>query len=97
MTISCHAHPRLIEFKIERQRKETQDFLSFSVCNELLPDGAPDPLRVFERYYRAESAKKQSGAGLGLWLSQSMAQALESRISLSIENNTIQFKFSLLI
>lgn len=90
-------HESLIEFKIERQRKDTQDLLSFSVCNELLSDGAPDPLRVFERYYRAESAKKQSGAGLGLWLSQSMAQALESRISLSIENNTIQFKFSLLI
>ena len=87
----------LIEFKVERQQKDTQDFLLFSVSNEIGVDGTPDPSRVFERYYRAESAKKQSGAGLGLWLSQSMAQALGSHISLSIDKNSIRFEFLLLV
>jgi len=87
----------LIEFKVERLTIEAHELLLFTVSNELLPGAAPDPLRVFERYYRAESAKKQSGAGLGLWLSQSMAQALGSRITLTIEKNIIQFQFSLLV
>jgi len=30
---------------------------------------------LFDRYYRSESTKQQSGAGLGLWLAQSMANA----------------------
>ncbi len=91
------ANETLIEFKVERLNMQAHELLLFSVSNELLPGGAPDPLRVFERYYRAESAKKQSGAGLGLWLSQSMAQALGSRITLTIEKNIIQFQFSILV
>ena len=87
----------LIEFKVERITIEAHELLLFTVSNDLLPGAAPDTLRVFERYYRAESAKKQSGAGLGLWLSQSMAQALDSRITLTIEKNIIQFQFSLLV
>jgi hypothetical protein len=91
------ASESLIEFKVEKQQKGTQDHLLFSVSNELGDDEPPDPTRVFDRYYRAETAKKQSGAGLGLWLSQSMAQALGSQINLSIDGRIVRFEFSLLV
>jgi signal transduction histidine kinase len=54
-----------------------------------------DPSRVFERYYRSESAKNQSGAGLGLWLAQSMAHALGSHIQLTTDRQCVRFEFSI--
>jgi two-component system, sensor histidine kinase LadS len=38
--------------------------------------GWPDPSRLFERYYRAPSALRQSGTGLGLYVSLRAMQAL---------------------
>ena len=87
----------LVEFKVEQQKITSVNQLTFCVSNELGSDAAPDPHRIFERYYREESAKKQSGAGLGLWLSQSMAKDIGSQIDLSIEENLIRFHFSILI
>jgi len=87
----------LIEFKIEKITKEGRDYLTFDIANEIGPNGIPDQNRIFERYYRSESAKKQSGAGLGLWLSQSMATALGSQIKMNVQEKLIKFHFSILV
>jgi len=50
---------------------------------------------VFQRYYRAEMAKQQSGAGLGLWLAQSMAHALDTSIHYANQQNTVTFHFAI--
>jgi signal transduction histidine kinase len=50
---------------------------------------------VFQRYYRSESAKQQSGAGLGLWLAQSMAQALGTKIVFTPQANNVNFHFAI--
>jgi signal transduction histidine kinase len=69
--------------------------LDISVTNEIGPAGVPEPHRLFERVYRAESARNQSGAGLGLWLSQALAGALGTRIVSQTENNWISFTLTL--
>jgi signal transduction histidine kinase len=46
---------------------------------------------AFERFYRAESARNQSGAGLGLWLSQSLAHALGTEVVMQTEPEKISF------
>ena len=84
----------LVEFKVEHVEHAGTAELLFSVANEVVTDGAPDPDSVFKRYYRSESAKQQSGAGLGLWLAQSMTRALGSSIQLNIEDNLVRFHFS---
>ncbi len=56
--------------------------MRFTVCNEIGPIGAPDPVLTFTRYYRAESAKVHGGTGLGLWLSQELAGSIGARIEL---------------
>lgn len=84
----------LVEFKVEHLKTDVANELVFSVANEVVPDGAPDPGAVFMRYYRSETAKQQSGAGLGLWLAQSMTHALGSRIQLTIEEDVVRFHFS---
>ena len=56
----------------------------------------PDPDQIFQRYYRSESAKKFAGTGLGLWLSQTLAQQIDSCIGMKItEQKNIVFFFSL--
>jgi K+-sensing histidine kinase KdpD len=85
----------LIEFKVEALRQGDQSEVVFTVSNEVVPESAPNPEMVFQRYYRAEMAKQQSGAGLGLWLAQSMAHALDTSIHYVNQQNTVTFHFAI--
>lgn len=68
----------------------------FEVENSLGKVEPPDPDQIFQRYYRSESAKKFAGTGLGLWLSQTLAQQIGSCIGMKItEQKNIVFFFSL--
>lgn len=73
--------------------------VEFSVRNDQGASGAPDPARVFSRYYRAASATQVSGTGLGLWLSQNLARQMQSEIRLGQQNDgavpKIIFSFTL--
>lgn len=68
--------------------------VEFSVHNEQGASGAPDPARVFERYYRAPSATQVAGTGLGLWLSQNLARQMHSEIRLAVVGSHIVFSFA---
>jgi two-component system, sensor histidine kinase LadS len=68
----------------------------FEVENSLGKVDPPDTDQIFQRYYRSESAKKFAGTGLGLWLSQTLAQQIGSCIGMKItEQKNIVFFFSL--
>lgn len=73
--------------------------VEFSVRNDQGASGAPDPARVFSRYYRAPMATQVSGTGLGLWLSQNLARQMHSEIRLGQQNDgavpKIMFSFTL--
>jgi len=69
--------------------------LQFAVINQAGHAGPPDPAKVFERYYRAPRANSVSGTGLGLWLSQKLAERLGSKISMSLDAGSVMFWFSL--
>jgi signal transduction histidine kinase len=67
--------------------------LVVQVENQLGAAGYPDPGKVFSRYYRAEGARSQMGAGLGLWLSQEVARQLGTEISLRTQPGCVVFAF----
>jgi signal transduction histidine kinase len=69
--------------------------LLFKVTNQIGAVGAPDEKRVFSRYYRSESAKQVTGSGLGLWLSQQMANYINSKISMFIQKDEVSFQLEL--
>jgi signal transduction histidine kinase len=52
------------------------DHLRLLVGNVVGTVGAPDPQRVFEKYYRSPKAHEFSGSGLGLHISEALAQLL---------------------
>jgi signal transduction histidine kinase len=85
-----------IYLRIYRTRQKNQHVMRFEIENEIGKAGLPDPHMVFQRYYRAESAKKFAGTGLGLWLSQTMARQIGTLIHMKIpSNNTVMFHFTL--
>jgi len=85
-----------IFIRVIYEHKHTNNKILFQIENSLGKVGSPDPDQLFQRYYRAESAKKFAGTGLGLWLSQTLAKQIGSRIEMKItEQQSIVFFFSL--
>jgi len=82
-----------IQFKTEQDLATSS--ITFEVSNELHPKQAPDQSRLFQRYYRAESSKKIPGTGLGLWLSQTLAQQIGSKIDVKLSHHHISFSLTL--
>lgn len=85
----------LVELEIHGPTPHSPQSLMFRVHNEIGASGLPEPERVFERFYRAEAARNQSGAGLGLWLAQSLAHALSSEVIFTNDKGRVSFSFSL--
>ncbi|MDP3654119.1 MAG: 7TM-DISM domain-containing protein [Rhodoferax sp.] len=69
--------------------------VSVRVSNAVGAAGMPDPAQVFSRYYRAEGARRQVGAGLGLWLAQALARQLGSELQFNAGHGRLSFSFFL--
>lgn len=56
--------------------------------SNLVEDGAAiDPARLFERFYRADAARKTRGTGLGLAVAAELAEAMEMKLEASVEGD----------
>jgi two-component system, sensor histidine kinase LadS len=85
----------LVQLNVEPIQLGAVPGLNFKVSNTIGSAGRPDPLKVFTRYYRAEGAKKEVGAGLGLWLSHSIAIKLGIELRCRCEADLVHFEFFL--
>ncbi len=82
--------------RLRTLKGSNKNSIVFEVENSLGKVEPPDPDQIFQRYYRSEPAKKFAGTGLGLWLSQTLAQQIDSCIGMKItEQKNIVFFFSL--
>lgn len=54
----------------------TSPGVAIVVSNAVGPLGPPDPVRVFQKYYRGPGAHRHSGAGLGLYLASRLVDRL---------------------
>jgi signal transduction histidine kinase len=84
-----------VQVNVQADATSTAPSVMIRVVNAIGSTGHPDPQKVFTRYYRAESAKKETGAGLGLWLAQSIAVKLGTELRCSHNNELVHFEFSL--
>jgi signal transduction histidine kinase len=80
---------------IENGTLDDRACLTVRVSNAVGAAGRPDADLVFTRYYRSEGAKKEVGAGLGLWLAKSLATKLGSELRYSADAGLVHFVFSL--
>ena len=85
----------LIQLSVQEAPLMAGHGLTIRITNAVAGAGRPDPLKVFTRYYRAEGAKKEVGAGLGLWLANSLAVKLGSELRCSSDAEYVHFDFQL--
>jgi len=85
------AKDSLVEVLFATHRQDGIDLLSVSVSNEPGVAGHPDKNQVFNRFYRAESARSVSGTGTGLWLAKQMAQDIGAELKLQEGTSKITF------
>lgn len=84
-----------IRVTLEDVEREGNSSISLSVANTIGRAGLPHPGRVFERYYRAESARHIPGTGLGLYLVRSLAGMLGGTAVCFPAADTIRFEVCL--
>lgn len=72
-----------------------QPHVCLKVQNLVGPTGYPDEQRLFEKYYRSAVAQRQSGTGLGLYLSHNLATQLGGSLSYHRVENHICFELCL--
>jgi signal transduction histidine kinase len=63
-----------------------EPFFEFQIKNQIGKVGPPQIDHIFSRYYRAEEAKGYSGTGLGLWLANEQAKAMNASIRCEFDN-----------
>lgn len=85
----------MVEFKIQNAPLKDVAGLTFSVSNTVGNAGMPDPAQVFVRYYRSDGARRYVGAGLGLWLAQTVARQLGSEVHFLAKQAQVCFSFRL--
>jgi len=84
-----------VQLSVEAGQWDGASGLILRVSNTIGGAGRPDPLQVFTRYYRAEGAKKQVGAGLGLWLAHQLATKLGTELRCTCDDEQVHFEFML--
>lgn len=57
--------------------------------------GWPDAEHVFDKYYRAPQAQRQSGTGLGLYLARNLARALGGQLTYEPDATQVRFVLTL--
>ena len=67
----------------------TQEGRTLVFSNAVADPGALDVNRLFERFYRADATRAQSGAGLGLAVVKSLAAAQGIKVSAVLEGDML--------
>lgn len=69
--------------------------LRLSIGNAIGNAGAPDPARIFEKYYRAPQAHGITGSGLGLHIAAALARLVGGELSYRLSAEQIDFELHL--
>jgi signal transduction histidine kinase len=73
-------------------RTDGRKGLCLRVSNAPGAAGLPDAEKVFAKYYRSAAAQRQSGTGLGLFLSHNLAQQIGAELRYQPSDALIQFE-----
>jgi two-component system, sensor histidine kinase LadS len=84
-----------VEVHLEALNDPPRRGLRLRVINTEGSAGAPDPARLFKKYYRSPGAQSISGSGLGLFLSHHLAELIGAQ--LSHQRHPLQVEFDLFL
>ena len=81
----------VVRVDVHRSEREGVPGIAISVMNLPGQAGWPDAGKLFSKYYRASGAQRESGSGLGLYLSRELAQALGATLDYTPSASHIGF------
>jgi len=81
----------LVQVQKRQNQSSLQTGLCVRVCNTPGMAGWPDEQKLFEKYYRAVGAQRDSGSGLGLFLSRQLAQSLGGSLDYAPSSQQVEF------
>lgn len=73
-----------VRVTVAAQAVDDQPGVVVLISNVIGDAGAPDPDRVFTKYYRAKGAHRKPGSGLGLFLAARWVAALGGSVDFSV-------------
>jgi K+-sensing histidine kinase KdpD len=81
--------PVIVE--LTQQKQAHQAGLCARVRNVPGLAGWPDAEQIFSKYYRASGAQRESGSGLGLYLSRQLAKSLRGSLTYEPHSQYVEF------
>ena len=76
---------------LEPQERKSQNGMAIHLRNTPGVAGWPDDKQLFDKYYRAVGAQRESGSGLGLFLSRQLAQSLGGSLDYTPSAQLVEF------
>lgn len=80
-----------VDIGLRREAAAGRDWARLDVENAVGPAGAPDPDKLYLKYYRSPRARGYSGSGLGLYLVRGFTERLGGRIGYTPTLNRVRF------
>jgi two-component system, sensor histidine kinase LadS len=83
---------RPIDIRVTTQRRGSKQGIAIEFTNAVGKAGFPDPNKLFTQFYRAPSAREQSGSGLGLHMVKGLIRTLGGTIEYLPSPRRIRFR-----
>lgn len=80
-----------VTIQVTEEKRKNQNGLSICIGNTPGVAGWPDEQQLFSKYYRAVGAQRESGSGLGLFLSRQLAQSLGGTVDYTPSAQLVEF------
>jgi signal transduction histidine kinase len=80
-----------VTVRLQEQQHHNQRGLKFCVSNTPGIAGWPDENGLFSKYYRSVGAQRESGSGLGLFLSRQLAENLGGTLAYTPSAQLVEF------
>ena len=63
--------------------------------NSVPESSRPDPEHIFDRFYKADSARRKGSSGLGLFIAKELAERMNGSVDAQMEGNRLRITLTL--
>ena len=83
------------QINVKLAKENHNQMIEVAIYNEVGQAGVPDPQQVFQKYYRSAGAQRETGSGLGLYLSRMLMQIQKGDIFYEVVDGQVCFRIHL--
>lgn len=80
---------------IRLELRDEQGYAVFVCTNNCFTDNTPDPERVFDSFYKADTARTRSSSGLGLAIAKGLTEKMNGNISAAVDGELFSIRLEI--